>query len=549
MKARGRFVSLLMALVCLLPLGASLIGFGDSASAATPEEINVTLHKKKMDEFPNGGIKNTGEEMNVFNQYDPLPGVEFTVYDVTKDFYKLLKATGNETETVYNANVKKLMEGFELSQAPDAVEKTKGVTDNQGEVTFKLEDRDENGTYKVYLFSETLPADTNQFSQPVILMLPVYKSDQSVNKDVHLYPKNRVENEPTKEVVGDDWGDLGDEERYTYDVGKKINYKASFRIPSQIGEILKNDDGSDKQTRYTKLVFSDQVNKEGIKFEGIDRIEIDGKNKKDEITQVLYSTLKGKNDGVDDPYAATGKYAGFELKFNLSADLSPTSGFKTSKTVAEYLSNYAGKKIEFFYSVSFTEDTEVDVDIENNFTVGMDHDGESDNKSIDDKPIVTTGGKKFMKHDSLDDAQGLKGAEFMVIKVDKGNGTRKYLKNKTGVREWAAYTVGQEPADALKVVSNEKGLFEIAGIEYGDYELVETKAPDGFVKSDQPIDFIVDKDSYGKIDAFKEGMVPNTSRGGFLPSTGGIGIVIFLLIGGALMSFAVIRYRKTQHAA
>ena len=44
MKARGKLVSLLMALVCLLPLGAGLLGFGDSASAATPQDVKVTLH-------------------------------------------------------------------------------------------------------------------------------------------------------------------------------------------------------------------------------------------------------------------------------------------------------------------------------------------------------------------------------------------------------------------------------------------------------------------------------------------------------------------------
>lgn len=60
MKARGRLVSLLMALVCLLPIGMSLFSFGQSASAAAPEMIKVTLHKKKMDDFPTGKT-NTAE--------------------------------------------------------------------------------------------------------------------------------------------------------------------------------------------------------------------------------------------------------------------------------------------------------------------------------------------------------------------------------------------------------------------------------------------------------------------------------------------------------
>ncbi|MCQ4674234.1 MULTISPECIES: LPXTG cell wall anchor domain-containing protein [Enterococcus] len=40
--------------------------------------------------------------------------------------------------------------------------------------------------------------------------------------------------------------------------------------------------------------------------------------------------------------------------------------------------------------------------------------------------------------------------------------------------------------------------------------------------------------------------IPNVSQGGFLPSTGGQGIIAFLVIGLGLMLFAIIKYRKVR---
>lgn len=552
MKARGKLVSLLTALVCLLPLGAGLLGFGDSASAATPENITVTLHKKKMDDFPTGGIQNTGELMegdDQFGKYDPMPGVEFTAYDVTEDFYRLLNATGNETEDVYNANVKALMKSFKLADCIAAVEKDKQVTsDADGTAVFaNLPDRDENGRYKVYLFEET-GDKTTQFSQPVILMLPLYKqSDKTPLKDIHLYPKNQVDNEPEKEITDQDGNKLPDADRYSYDVGKKIYYKASFMIPNQIGEIIKDADGLEVQTRYSKLVFKDNVDIEGVKFEGVHSIKIGGRELLTEITRPAYSTLTPVNDGNKDPYAATGKYAGFELSMSLNdAKRKENPGdFDSSRTVANFLNQYRGQKIEIFYAVSLTEDTPVDVDIKNEFSVAMKQaGGQDDTREADAPPAITTGGKKFLKHEDKVESQGLAGAEFVVIKeVTPGN--EFYLKKENGKWVWAAVTGDYD--DAYKFVSDKDGKFEVLGLEYETYKLRETKAPAGFNKGDD-ITFVIDKDSYAGASAETKG-VPNVSKGGFLPSTGGIGIVIFLVIGGSLMAFAVNRYRKQQRTA
>jgi len=383
-------------------------------------------------------------------------------------------------------------------------------------------------------------------------MLPVNKPNtEEANHDIHLYPKNKVDNVPTKEVVEDDGTTpIPPADRHPFDVGKSITYKATFMIPNQIGEILKDENGVETQTRYSKLVFKDEVDKDGVRFEGIKEVRIDGQ-KVDLLTAFappIYATVTENNKGAG--YVATGKKAGFEISFNFNEGKNGVEQvqFNTSKQVADHLTKWRGKKLEIVYSIILTEDTPVDEDINNDFVVDLTNKGKNDVKVVEDKPVVTTGGKKFKKHDSTDEEQALKGAEFVVTRKDPSDPNKKqYLKEGANKREWVA--LATDYPNAHKITSNEQGLFEITGLEYGNYELVEVKAPNGFKKLDEPFKFDITKDSYAGADALLGGMVANTTQGGFLPSTGGIGIVIFLLIGGTLMAFAVNRYRKTQHAA
>lgn len=551
MKARGKLVSLLTALVCLLPLGAGLLGFGDSASAATPETVDVTLHKKKMDEFPDVGLENTGELMegeDEFGRYDPLKDVTFTPYDVTKDFYRLLAAknlTGNETDDDYKAIVKDIMENAKESDFGDKVPAGSPVdTDVNGEAKFSgLPDRDENGRYKVYWFQETNGPVNGEYHQLALLMLPVMKSDQvTVNKDIHLYPKNKVDTTVEKELVDADENPRPAADRYSYDVGKVITYKATFTMPNQIGEVVKNSDGTE-QTRYSKFVLRDQVSHDGVRFEQIDKILINNTPVAvSDFTDIIIANTQYFNQGSG--YVASGgEKAGFEIafKFNNSTSGNPLI---TSKNVATYLKQYRGQKVEIFYSVSLTEDTPVDQDINNEFYVDMTRDSEDKKLEVENPPVVTTGGKKFLKHEDKVESQGLGGAEFVVIK-EATPGNEFYLKKENGKWSWAAVTGDYD--DAWKAISDKDGNFEVTGLEFGDYKLRETKAPDGFNKG-QDVPFVIDKGSYDGSAAETKG-VPNVSKGGFLPSTGGIGIVIFLVIGGSLMAFAVNRYRKQQRTA
>ncbi|MDU2558560.1 MAG: pilin N-terminal domain-containing protein [Anaerococcus prevotii] len=221
-------------------------------------------------------------------------------------------------------------------------------------------------------------------------------------------------------------------------------------------------------------------------------------------------------------------------------------------------------------------------------------------------PYVVTYGKKFVKtDDNKENPTRLAGAEF---KVKNGNGTdAKYLVAKTDAKvaaeqeavktakaalDKAVETYNNLEADkqtdderekvttaqdaynkavkaagnvyewgdkekAIALVSDGQGQFEITGLAEGTYYLEETKAPKGFAKLTSDQMFKVDKDSYksnGDINYKKEETTKQDAQQVInknltIPQTGGIGSLIFVVAGLAIMAGAYAAYRKSQARA
>ena len=122
------------------------------------------------------------------------------------------------------------------------------------------------------------------------------------------------------------------------------------------------------------------------------------------------------------------------------------------------------------------------------------------------------------------------------------------------------------PTDAHKLVSDGQGRFEITGLKAGKYELQEITAPVGYALNEKGIEFTVQNGTY-KGDKTKEikYTVKDTDEGDTLakdgygqrvdnkkltiPQTGGIGTVIFTVVGIALMAGAVIAMKKSRKEA
>ncbi|HEL1541219.1 TPA: LPXTG cell wall anchor domain-containing protein, partial [Streptococcus suis] len=194
-------------------------------------------------------------------------------------------------------------------------------------------------------------------------------------------------------------------------------------------------------------------------------------------------------------------------------------------------------------------------------------------------------GKRFVKTDDAavkDDAKKLTGAGFVVTNAD---GKFLALKDTTtqaeAIKEYEdaeeAYVTAvknnqTDNLDTLKAardaayeamnmqwewvdaqdkaftfVSSADGKFEVKGLKAGNYKLVETKAPDGYALLTTPIEFVVGANSWTTAtDTPIEGHQRVENKKVTIPQTGGIGTVVFTVVGLSTMVFAFIAMKKRQ---
>lgn len=110
---------------------------------------------------------------------------------------------------------------------------------------------------------------------------------------------------------------------------------------------------------------------------------------------------------------------------------------------------------------------------------------------------------------------------------------------------------------------NSQGYMEITGLDFATYTLVEIEAPKGYaIPADgQKFEFTVDKDSYNNLNLTGENVMIDSSatdttkaqrlvnKKVTIPQTGGMGTVIFTVVGIALMGGAVMAMKKNREEA
>lgn len=218
------------------------------------------------------------------------------------------------------------------------------------------------------------------------------------------------------------------------------------------------------------------------------------------------------------------------------------------------------------------------------------------------EPGVETYGHRFQKVDH--EGKGLPNAEFIVknnITGDKDNGKVLAQKDaKTLTTEEKAYqdaeaaykkavkdsadnaTIAEKKAERDKAYiavntkwqwiedktegnvehkgayvfkSGTDGYFKVTGLMPGAYQLVETKQPDGYAKLTKAYDFTIAEGSTGVteleggklVDAKGFDQIENKKI--TIPQTGGMGTVLFTVVGISLMAGAVIAMKKNREEA
>ena len=132
----------------------------------------------------------------------------------------------------------------------------------------------------------------------------------------------------------------------------------------------------------------------------------------------------------------------------------------------------------------------------------------------------------------------LPNAEFVLYKKEtSGNiiSTKYYKWNKTDEKvEWV-----EDRAAATVVVTDKYGAATFGGLADGTYYLVETKAPAGYNRLEEPAELTVAGSTTDTTKLSNIAKVPN-STGTVLPSTGGMGTTIFYVLGAVLVLGAVV---------
>lgn len=164
-----------------------------------------------------------------------------------------------------------------------------------------------------------------------------------------------------------------------------------------------------------------------------------------------------------------------------------------------------------------------------------------------DQPEVHTGGAQLKKVDAADESRTLAGATFAVyrmalpdeIAADTENSLPQFQIGETIYRmvQVAFYDNTDLTGDkAMTVTTGADGKAILYGLAYGDYYLVETKAPDGYRLLPQPTKFTVNESSHQ--DA---AVLTIANAGGVaLPTTGGTGTTIFTVLGAVLACTAAV---------
>lgn len=112
------------------------------------------------------------------------------------------------------------------------------------------------------------------------------------------------------------------------------------------------------------------------------------------------------------------------------------------------------------------------------------------------------------------------------------------IKNADGTYRVAA---AGETGAVTEMETTSAGLLKISGLSAGTYKLTETKAPDGYNLLSAPIEITLNTDTSEHV---HEQDVIN--KAGFtLPKTGGLGTLMFILIGGVLMAGGVVLLTST----
>ncbi|OFK84818.1 SpaH/EbpB family LPXTG-anchored major pilin [Peptoniphilus sp. HMSC062D09] len=576
---KKKILSLIMALVMIVgvfsPLTA-LAAEGDAIGTFTNDDISKTkptstklyVHKLQASSYSadvgtkgkaHDGSKLSDTQIGELGKTPkPINGVKFKYYKIDDDakFADMVKKPDN-----YKTEDK--MTGYTGTEAITAtVNGEKGILSIGGAVldlpegnywfietgyekdTTDPEAPDNISSYIAVPFGITLPL-TNVTK--ITVDNETYEPGTVWLKNVHTYPKNITGNEPVPDKTV---GNLVNKHE-THNVGDTVTWYMNATIPTNIKD-------------YTKFEFKDTLEN---MLDYVGNIEVKyGSGDKTDFAE-LENTLTLDTHYTVVNYDETTRT--FEVK------LTPAGIAEVAKNI-EGITN---PKISVKFDTTLNKEAKVDTGNPNEYTLKFNNGNTTEDKEKpSDKPKVYTGERKFVKTDSADRSV-LADAKFVVKNAKRTEEEGQYLKkdDATGAISWvkteAEATVFTTDANGEINVGKLQFTYAVVGnptdienveldkdTKLNQYQLVEIQAPKNYAKLDQPIDFEITPDSYksGAVKIEQGKAVDDTTNGTHteiknkkltIPQTGGIGTVLFTVVGIALMGGAVMAMKKNREEA
>lgn len=307
--------------------------------------------------------------------------------------------------------------------------------------------------------------------------------------------------EPTaeKKVENQDWASA--------QVGKKVTFKVTSQVPDMTG----------KSEYHFKL--KDKLSK-GLTMTAADFVSV---------------TIGNETLGKD-------KY---EVKLTSNNQDGTTELEVTIKEFINY-SEKAGENIVFEYQAEVNKDAVTVDKATNTAQVGFGNKSDELTFSKPDTVKVYTHTLTITKVDGKDQTP-LAGAEFELYEgtsVQEGK-IIKLVDEGKGVYHVPDTT---KLTTTTTVVSPTTGIITIKGLKEGTYTLKETKAPDGYNKGkDTEITITAESNDGGETVTVTGNTITVENNSGLqLPSTGGMGTIIFVAAGVCVVGFLIFTSRKTK---
>lgn len=458
---------------------------------------------------------NLREEVHVYPKNEtPTNDVKFIKYGIDSDGKKAILKDAKfilrqKNGNYYNSTSHKF-DILEADKENAAVftSDAKGIVEAKGLVLFP-------GVYEFYEIESDVATEKKQDEDPG----GNYKYHFKIN------PKVSITVSEDWEVTRYDYFDQKLQPKYINEpFGDNIAEAYNFKVPNVKKGVDDEEVRNGQEVTYTisKKIPEDVGNYSFYKL-------IDTFDKRLELCcskEKILSSIK-----IDD-----GEPTGLDPQFSME----PNSNEFTITFNPKNLAKHATKTLSFQATMKVKAGTDLkdinnDVVFENCF------------RDSKDFQRVETYAKRFVKVDSKTDKK-LKGAEF-VIKNKAGDfmnlteeSTGKFVQTVTGYAQNYVVDWVTDETDATKLISDGDGKFGVYGLgskEADYYTLIETKAPEGYVKL-KDMAFTADGGSEGEILR-----VGNKTKG-ILPMTGGMGITGLIAI-GLIGLVSGITYFKQRH--